>query len=172
MTSSRIRRFRTAFLFSLALVAASAGSAAAQQRTSVIPIDSLARVRITRSAAEPSRTGGAFLGADSQAVVVQGAEGRYEVPLGEIRKLEVSRGERSVEAGVWRGATRGFIGGLVVGALLGGLVMTGEKQDYITNELIAGLLVVSCPVTGALLGARIGAAYPGERWERVPLPQR
>jgi hypothetical protein len=172
MTSSRIRWFRSTFLVSLALVAATAGSAAAQQRTSVLPVDSLARVRMTQSAVEPSRLRGTFLSADSQTVVVQGAEARYEVPLAEIRKLEVSRGERTVEGGAWRGAQVGFLGGLITGAVFGGMVIAiGEGDSYVSDEQIVGILVVTGTTLGTALGTLGGALFPGERWERVPLPR-
>lgn len=171
MISSRFRGFRSTFLFYLALVAASAGSAAAQQRTMVLPVDSLARVRVTQEA--DGRLLGTFVAADARTVVVQSGTARHEVPLEEVRRLEVSRGERSVESGAWRGAKRGFLGGLVAGALAGALVMSTIEGDGYVGEEVAGIgITVAGTGLGTLLGTLIGAASPGERWERVPLPQR
>lgn len=158
--------------FAVSAVLASAGSAAAQQRTAVVPVDSLARVRVTQSEA-PSRVRGTFVGADSQTVVVQSGVARYDVPLEAIRKLEVSRGERSVEAGAWRGAQRGFLAGLVTGVLAGALVMSTIEGDGYVGEEVAGIgITVAGTGLGTLIGTLLGAASPGERWERVPLPQR
>jgi hypothetical protein len=112
-------------LSAFVIAVATVGSAAAQQRTSVIPVDSLARVRMTQSAVEPSRTRGTFLGADSQTIVVQGA-----------------------------------------------LVMSTIEGDGYVGEEVAGIgITVAGTGLGTLLGTLIGAASPGERWERVPLPR-
>lgn len=170
MISSRFRAFRSTFLFSLALLAASAGSAAAQQRTMVLPVDSLARVRVTQEA--DGRLLGTFVAADARTLVVQSGTARREVPLEEVRRLEVSRGERSVESGAWRGAKRGFLGGLIVGALLGVAAMsTVEGDDYVGEEVaLIGFTILGTGV-GTVAGTVLGAASPGERWERVPLPR-
>ncbi len=158
-------------LFAAALVLASAGHAEAQRRTEPLVLDSLSRVRVRVTPSAQERFGATFVSADSRVVVVERGGERLEIPRTSVRMLEASQGPRPPESGAWRGAKRGFLGGAVLGGVLAALVLaTGEDDTYISNE---GAAVISMGVgitAGTVLGTAIGAASPGERWVRVPIP--
>lgn len=91
------------------------------------------------------------------------------VPAGSVTRLAVHRGPRSRGRGALRGLGIGFAAGAVGGALLG--LADGDDSGGIINftaeeKALMGATVFG--VTGGLLGAAIGAAAPGQLWEKVP----
>lgn len=165
----RIRSFlRPLFILAAAALAPASATEAEAQR---ILVDSLSRVRVTQSAVDPDRFAAVFMSADSQALVVRRGPALLELPRGSVRRLEVSAGERSVEAGAWRGARRGFLGGLIVGAVIGTIFAASlEDDDYFVEEAIAIGMVGLGSTAGMVVGTVVGAAAPGEEWVQVPLP--
>lgn len=96
----------------------------------------------------------------------------FHVPLSSVTRLAVSRGRRSAGAGALRGAGIGFAVGAVTGIVIG--IASGDDQPDILGlnrgekALLAGTVLGG---TAALLGTLVGLAAPGERWERVELPE-
>jgi hypothetical protein len=99
----------------------------------------------------------------------------YSVPTESITRLAVNAGPRSRSAALGRGLGFGFLAGAAVGAMLG--YADGDDEcaegDWCILDLSAGdKAVVGGAVIGGLgaaIGALVGAFYPGERWERVPV---
>ena len=84
--------------------------------------------------------------------------------------LDVSAGIRTTGEGAGRGA----INGLKVGAVLGGILIAGALyQDArcdtckIASTPFAVLASLPVMAVTSLLGAVIGSAAPGERWDRI-----
>lgn len=105
------------------------------------------------------------------ALTLSDAEGSViRVPAGAITRLDRSLGPRSTGRGALRGLGIGFGVGAVSGALLG--FADGDDSGGIlsfTAEEKAGMGAIFFGGIGGLLGAGIGAAMPGQQWERVPL---
>lgn len=85
-----------------------------------------------------------------------------------IRRLHVNRGPRSVGAGALRGAGMGLGVGAITGAIFG-LASGDDEGSFIAFSAEQKALVfgVTFGLGGAALGGVLGAALPGERWERV-----
>jgi hypothetical protein len=82
--------------------------------------------------------------------------------------LEVSLGTRPRGPSAGRGALWGVLIGGGLGFSLGQAVNAGydcHDDCGITDLLVTGFGLVGGTVVGALLGA----AFPGERWERITL---
>ncbi len=84
------------------------------------------------------------------------------VPLGEIEKMEISRGASS-NAG--KGAV---VGGVVVGfgGLMLGLSMANDEFFDVSGEDMAALTVAGFGM-GSLIGGIIGALSSSEKWDEV-----
>jgi len=95
------------------------------------------------------------------------------VSSGSITRLDVSRGPRPRSAGFGRGLAFGFIGGALVGIVTG--LADGDDvcepgswcilQMSAEEKALAG--GVAFGALGGLAGGVVGAALPGERWQRV-----
>jgi hypothetical protein len=98
--------------------------------------------------------------------------GPISVPLGAITAAEVSRG-RSHGDGAVKGLSWGAGAGLVVG-LLSAIVYDARSDacglEPCENDLSPGEVVAGGFLTGAVLGAGIGAIAGSERWERLTIP--
>jgi hypothetical protein len=99
----------------------------------------------------------------------------YSVPAQSVTHLAVSAGPRSRRAGAGRGLGLGFLGGAVIGAMLGfadGDDKCVEGQWCIFDlsasdkAVLGGVLMGG---VGAAIGGLVGAARPGERWQKVPV---
>jgi hypothetical protein len=94
------------------------------------------------------------------------------VPLAAITTAEVSRGRSHADGSV-KGLTWGAGAGLVVG-LVSAIVYDARSDacgaEPCDNKLSPGQVVVSGFVTGAVLGAGIGAIKGVEHWERLTIP--
>jgi hypothetical protein len=101
-----------------------------------------------------------------------------EVRWRDVRRVDVSRGRRSVGSGMLRGA--GF--GLLAGVAAGGLLALGERDDtcspveggYFDGLCLAlsardkrTLDVAGMGLVGTSVGLVVGGAARGERWQRA-----
>ena len=89
------------------------------------------------------------------------------IPLASIERLEVSRGRASTQERFQKGAFIGFLSG----ALYPVIILAPQvrrARDVVHVFIIGAIWGVPCGAIGAL----IGAASPGERWEQAPLPVR
>jgi hypothetical protein len=122
------------------------------------------RVRITSS---DSRLTGKIVAASPDALIVSVKKGREPVTVARdaITRFELGH-RRTSGKGALRGAGIGLLAGGVGGAALG--VALDSPDDWFSGgELAAGGAIVFGGA-GALIGALVGAASPGERWETVP----
>ncbi len=138
------------------------------------------RVRVSAPAVAGQRLEGTVARLDADTIVVRsdGWGTDLAVPLGSVTALDVSRGRKS------RALRFGGIGA-AIGAVVGTFLMivdegTSAPTVRITDEE-APVEWVARPVwqkvrypllsaaAGFGIGAIIGVAFPGERWEAVPL---
>jgi hypothetical protein len=85
---------------------------------------------------------------------------RVAVAQNRIRRLDVRR-PRSPSKGAWLGTAAGFGIGVVAGLVLANARCDDSSCDFTVTMLSGG--------TGAGIGAIVGHAYPGNRWETVEL---
>jgi hypothetical protein len=116
---------------------------------------------------------------DAVLVLTSGQDEEMEVPISYVRRLEVSRGNRSSGEGIARGVLYGSAVGLVLGIAADQLIDDREPIRQCTEGLFGGqwcwqdrgydssVLVVQGVSLGVLFGAIVGALDPGPRWERV-----
>ena len=107
----------------------------------------------------------------SAVIEVQDEEGsRSSVPLSTVRRLEVSRGQKSNASA---GAFIGFVTGAITGALIGGSL--GDDPPLLSEAFFfsagekAGIGFLLGAGGGAIIGALIGEAVHSDRWVEVPL---
>jgi hypothetical protein len=97
--------------------------------------------------------------------IALGGGSSISVPLAELTHVEVSR-RRSWRLGAVRGSMWGAATGLAIGAVatLGPGGCDGDCGHKAVDHLVA------IPLSGALLGAGIGALIGAERWKTVTIP--
>ena len=140
---------------------------APSSRQPTVEADSGSRVRITVG---KTKHVGALVSADADALrFTTDTSGVVAIPTASVTRFERSRGRRS-NAG--RGA---LLGGVIGGAmgLIGGLGAEADNSDWgieIGAEGIA-LATLFFGATGAGLGALIGAASKGEKWQPLTIPK-
>jgi hypothetical protein len=139
-----------AFAPLLALTSLGASAATAQYRPGLT-------VRVTtRAPSQP--VVGLLRGSDSSSITVDSAA----VPYAAISRVEVYRGIGGRGGtGAMIGAAAGFLVGFAIGTA------KGASPDAQWG-LIGG--IVGAPILG-LVGLAVGAAFPVERWDEVPLDQ-
>ena len=134
-----------------------------------IPVQAGDRVRI-----EAGRVSGRFSVVDVSTdtlLLQEGAAPQIRVPLASIQQIA----RRDKRTG-WQGALHGAGLGLLIGGVAGAITGFASGDDpetqwfAFTAEEKALAVGVVLGVGGAVLGGVIGAAAPGERWVRVPLP--
>jgi len=98
--------------------------------------------------------------------------GPIPVPLAAITAAEVSRGRHRRD-----GAIKGLAWGTGVGLSVGLLGAVGSDAgsdacgaEPCKNDLTSGEIVAGAFMTGAMLGAGIGAIIGAEHWERLTIP--
>jgi hypothetical protein len=95
----------------------------------------------------------------------------WSVPLADVRRLDVSRGHRSRAGGAGKGA---LIGLAVGAAATGAIYFAASAREPGCTECYAGLVTFflggATTAATTVLGAIIGYARAGDRWERVRLP--
>ena len=140
-------------------------------RPPTVEADSGSRVRITVNKPSKHSYVGTLVSADADSLrFTTDTSGIVAIPIGSVTRFERSRGRRS-NAG--RGAV---IGGLSVGAavLILGIGASAESSgwgpDIGAEDVALGTLIMGA--AGAGLGALIGAASKGERWEPLTVPDR
>lgn len=132
-----------------------------------------ARVRVRAPAVVAGRLETTVIGRSLDTVTLTTPRGApIRVPLAAITSAEVSRG-RSRRDGAVKGLAWGTGIGLAVGLL--GAVGNDAASDACgaepcKNDLTPGEAVAAGFVTGALLGAGIGAIVGAEHWERLTMP--
>ena len=155
----------TAPLFSLLTALLQVSAAPAPSPT--VEADAGSRVRITVG---KTKQVGALVSADADSLrFITDTSGLVAIPTVSVTRFERSRGRRS-NAG--RGA---LLGGVIGGAmgLIGGIGAEADNSDWgieIGAEGIA-LATLFFGATGAGLGALIGAASKGEKWEPLTIPK-
>ena len=108
----------------------------------------------------------------SAVIEVQDEEGsRSSVPLSTVRRLEVSRGQKSNASA---GAFIGFVTGAITGALIGGSLgdappIFGGETSPLSAEKKAFIGFLLGGAGGAIIGKLIGEAVHSDRWVEVPL---
>jgi hypothetical protein len=135
----------------------------------VPPVAAGDRVRVSRLGTVPPVVCTVLaLKADTLVLDAEDRVATLEVPLSLVKKVEVSRGQKS-NAG--SGALKGGLIGAGIGAVLGGAAWLGSDSDdfiKIGPEAVAVGAAVLGGV-GAFAGLLIGAATVSDRWEEVPL---
>jgi hypothetical protein len=160
----------TAYLISLLTVSLQVSATQAPPvRQPGVEADSGLRVRITVGQPSQHRLIGTLVSANADSLrFTTDTSDVVAIPTGSVTRFERSRGRRS-NAG--RGA---LIGGLSLGGL--GLVIgigaAAEDNSYSfdvrAEDVALGTLILGA--TGAGLGALIGAASKGEKWEPLSIP--
>ena len=91
-----------------------------------------------------------------------------------IAVSDIDRLELGIPRSGWRGAGRGALWGGLAGSLLGTLIGAGMETDCFLCPSSRGEAVAIGAIfvggLGAGVGALVGAAFPGTRWESAPLP--
>ena len=155
---------RRALLLPALLVALPIGALPAQETSTLTPG---ARVRVSApDLHEPGALIGTVVALRGDTLFVRNADeggAGLPLPLARVERLEVSRGRRSRGTG----AALGFLLGAAVGAAYG---VAGHPGLAHTDISEGGEIAIYAGVAG-LLGAAIGTARGGERWERVSLPR-
>ncbi len=145
-----------------ALAVAPLTSSAAQEQP---PLESGERVRVTAPVVVACHGTGVFVAVSEETLTVRGTYGTVTCPLGSVTTIEVQRGRKSSAA---KGATVGLLLGAGLGALIGATMDCWGCHPGPVQALQVGLFVGGI---GTGIGAVIGSAFTGERWEEVPLDQ-
>ncbi len=163
-----MRRLAPSFVLALAVTTWACSGYVAD--TSVAPGDT---VRVTAPSMDMDDSVGtvAALETDTLTVQVEDRADALYVPLADVTKLEVRRGQRSR---VGKGALIGSVIGAVIGGVLGGLTIGFCQENESSSDpnclALIPIGVGLVGAVGAVVGAFTGAvAGPGDRWETVPL---
>ena len=145
--------------------------AAAQE---VPPLTPGARVRVWAPELRDHKLAGTLveLGADTLVLQARPDAGWLRIPRAWVTRLDVSRGRKSR---VGSGIKYGVLAGLVTGALVGGIVCKSQyscsnahqEEGDMTPLYALGGAVMGAG-SGLIVGALVGDAASGERWEEVP----
>lgn len=99
-----------------------------------------------------------------------GRSTRLTVPRDAIARMDLSRGRRSAGGRLLNGAGIGLLVGGLGGALIG--LVSGDDQSQgfgsFTATEKAALGGIGLGALGFVVGAAVGLASEGERWEQVP----
>ena len=155
---------KTSFsIFLLVLLAAFLGCAANLQRPSIQeqPLAPGDRLRVSYSNGVSKRFVGNLVALRADTLFLK----NHTVPLASsVTKVEVSRGS----AGTALGGLVGLgLGGFLTGAVIGGIIADADCADLdcvdetISRAFLGGFV-------GAIVGAGVGIANSGERWEELP----
>lgn len=143
--------------------------------TSIAPGD---RVRVTAPSMDLEKGVGTVAALETDTLVVNTGEraDALEVPLADVTKLEVHRGQKSrTGRGALIGAGVGALAGVATVAIAcasttGGCDFSESGgSDELSDLAVATALVLMGTVVGAGVGAIIGLATRVDRWQAVPL---
>jgi hypothetical protein len=130
-------------------------------------------VRVTAPSLDLDKGVGTVAALETDTIVVQVGErvDALHVPLADVKKLEVQRGQQSrADRGVLIGAGAGAALGVITALTL----CAGDKCSLDSSDL-TGLTAVFFGVggagIGALIGSSIGSNVQTDRWEEVPLDE-
>ena len=139
-----------------------------EMRAQVSEIQPGARVRITAPGIVAGRYAATVLTRTADTVRVS-APGKapFDIPVGRITSLEVSRGNSRA-----LGAVRGVLWGGGIGLAVGLIVAATDESNVNYDTLSAGEIVAYGTLTGSFYGAIIGAIVGRERWETFEMPVR
>jgi hypothetical protein len=122
-----------------------------------------ARVRVRAPEAVAGRLEAVVISRSGDTVTMTTPRGGpIAVPLAAITVVEVSRGRSHRD-----GAVTGLISAIATDGANGGC-----GSEPCENDLSPGELVATSVISGATLGAGIGAIVGAEHWERLTLPVR
>ncbi len=129
------------------------------------------RIRVTALGAGANKLVGTFVGARTDTLLVRTRPGwtPQGIPLASVTRLDASRGRKS------KAETGAIIGGLLLGGtVLIGIAMTPScpPDKFCPGPSAADAALILTPIAvgvGAGIGAFIGSAIHGDRWEEVPL---
>lgn len=158
----------TAHLISLVTVLLQVSAAQAPPgRQPTVEADSGSRVRITVG---KTKQVGTLVSADADSLqIIPDTSGMVAIPTGSVTQFERSRGRRSnVGRGALVGGATGGVIGLIFG--IGAELDNSEWGIEIGPEGIA-LATLFVGAVGAGVGALIGAASKGEKWEPLAIPE-
>ncbi len=160
---------RRALTACLALVLATPAAIAFGEDAAAGPLLEGDRVRLAAPSVGPKRVVGQVLATREEGLRLRLEDGReVEVPLADIRHLEVARGRRSKTV---EGAAIGALTGAVV--LVAALIADrGVCDEDLGGCKAYGTVAVMGAIPGTLLGALIGSQVKTDRWKRVPQHQR
>jgi hypothetical protein len=123
------------------------------------------RLRLTAAAWGMDKAIVTLAGLSAESIAVTSRSRTVALPLGAVRRLEMSRGPRSR-------ALAGAVNGVLTGALIGlgvGALSAGSCE----GEFLCGAGLVVLPPIGAAVGLVVGTIHGafsrGDRWETVPL---
>lgn len=137
-------------------------------RAQVSELQPGARVRITAPGIVAGRYAATVLTRSTDTVRVS-APGKapFDIPVGRITSLEVSRGNSRA-----LGAVRGVLWGGGIGLAVGTIVATTDESSPNYNNLSAAEIIAYSTLSGGFYGAIIGAIVGRERWEAFEMPVR
>lgn len=148
------------------VIAALAGTPLPSAAQSSLPIAVDQRVRLWTDAADAVVGRVTAVTPQSIHVAVAGVD-PITVATTAVRRVEISRGQRSTGAGFRSGAIRGALILGAIGGVLSALQHEQIGEDGATVAEAAALGVWSGGLFGGLIGGAIGAARSGDRWEHV-----
>jgi hypothetical protein len=124
------------------------------------------RIRISLRPPASDRLVGTLLESPADSLRVETTSGNVlSLSRTAISRLEVSRGRHSQAGlGALIGLAPGLAGGLVAGTI-------AHRETQFINITTGGVVLITAMggAVGAGLGALIGAAFTGDRWEVLPL---
>jgi len=139
------------------LVVLAIGARAHAGESAVVEVGS--RVRVTSNSTAPVSVGTVAAVEDDALVLRRAGEAStLRIPIGDLRRLEVSSGRRS-QAG------RGAMIGTAIGAMPGLLLSFGDYSEDVHGDGPSPVAVAAIGAAGgAAVGAAIGWAVKTERW--------
>ena len=127
------------------------------------------RIRLRLASGRTYR--GAFASADESSLAITSGDGFVlRVDRDQVASIDVGEA-RSRSMGAVRGALKGAVPLLVLGGVVYGIDQANKRPDGLCGNVSIGIQacttgsdVASLAVGGAMIGAALGAAFPGERW--------
>ncbi len=124
------------------------------------------KIKISKPSRRQSRIVGTVMAANSDTISLRIDEQSepLSIPLSYLKKIEVSRSKKSR---IVKGALIGFLIGFVTAEALCARTRYEDSGTMGPDQWACGLFIGG--PAGGVIGAVMGAAIKGERWEEVPL---
>jgi hypothetical protein len=132
-----------------------------------------AKIRVQRAAPVWTMVRGTYVTRDSVSFVLDESDGsgvRTNIPMIEVKSVEMSVRQRTSGEAFKRGAGRGALVGIGVGAILMTLATISDARDndsYIPARAVASVFSVLLTGVTTLVGGGIGLAAR-DQWREVP----